>query len=481
MSTSATSIRRSEYAYDTCAEDLDLRAALRNVRVLPAPTQVEDLLSRLDDETVATTSGDLAEIILDARYPDLAHELVSSWAPPRRSREEFFEPTTRAANANERESGFLIPRLVDRIFKTVVFGAGLIIGWNALVRTDNPILPPDPLPVLPQALPGPDLIADWTSYPGVAVTVQDSASDAHVPMGSALPEEATLTISAPLEAPVHEGIVPPTLSEIEGATTAQGLNETAILGERMASSHVLDVDQATVDVPDVESLASDPIGLHAVLDTESRADPGEPSHAREAHGNMVTASGEEIGPSDLEPNPGALASPSETSLAEPLGPLSQPGGATFADAASTGPEVSAEGPAVSLTGTLPATTPERLRPGRTVKPQPLRPVARARLPFIGVWATSREACSSEMQREGHLLAHISARQGRAGDTVCAFRNIKVVGATWRIAASCSDGETKWKSQVRLSVAQGRLSWASHKGSTSYVRCPRVATPSRAET
>src|SRR5215212_4016089 len=127
MSTRASAIRRSEYI-DSSGEEVDLRAALRDVRILPPPAKVEDLLSRLDDKTVAITSGDLAEIILDARYPDLAGDLISSWAP-RRDPGEFFEPLTRVANANERQGGILISRLVDGIFKMVVLGAAFFVSW----------------------------------------------------------------------------------------------------------------------------------------------------------------------------------------------------------------------------------------------------------------------------------------------------------------------------------------------------------------
>ena len=78
-----------------------------------------------------------------------------------------------------------------------------------------------------------------------------------------------------------------------------------------------------------------------------------------------------------------------------------------------------------------------------------------------------------MQKEGSLLAYISASRGRAGDTTCNFRKIRRKGTTWQIAAVCSDAETAWKSDVRLSLTRGRLTWTSQKGTQSYVRCPRA--------
>jgi hypothetical protein len=104
---------------------------------------------------------------------------------------------------------------------------------------------------------------------------------------------------------------------------------------------------------------------------------------------------------------------------------------------------------------------------------PVRAKVPTRAPFAGVWAESPEACTPAMQREGSLLAYISARRGRAGDTTCSFRKIRRTGNTWNIAAVCSDAETTWKSDVQLSLARGRLTWTSQKGSQSYVRCPRA--------
>ena len=94
------------------------------------------------------------------------------------------------------------------------------------------------------------------------------------------------------------------------------------------------------------------------------------------------------------------------------------------------------------------------------------------MPFAGVWAASAEACTPQMQREGHLLTHINARRARAGDTSCSFRKIRRKGNVWEIGAMCSDGESKWSSDVQLSTAQGNLTWTSQKGSTTYVRCRR---------
>jgi hypothetical protein len=92
--------------------------------------------------------------------------------------------------------------------------------------------------------------------------------------------------------------------------------------------------------------------------------------------------------------------------------------------------------------------------------------------FAGVWAETAEACTRAGQKEGALPAYISARRARAGDTTCTFGRTKRNGNSWQMAATCSDGETGWKSDVRLSLRGRTLTWTSQKGSTTYVRCRR---------
>jgi len=82
-----------------CSNDVDLRTALRHAPVLPAPATVEDLLARLDAQAVADESADLAEIILDAHYPDVPERTVAFEQAQRHST-NFFEPISRTANSN---------------------------------------------------------------------------------------------------------------------------------------------------------------------------------------------------------------------------------------------------------------------------------------------------------------------------------------------------------------------------------------------
>ena len=73
------------------SDDTGLRTALRNVPLLPAPANVDDLLARLDGEEVPFSSGPLAELISDARY-----------AEPAPAADGFFAPVSLAANSNRR-------------------------------------------------------------------------------------------------------------------------------------------------------------------------------------------------------------------------------------------------------------------------------------------------------------------------------------------------------------------------------------------
>ena len=53
-------------------DDAGLRTVLRNVPLLPAPANVDDLVARLDAEEVPVSSGPLAELISDARHIEAA-------------------------------------------------------------------------------------------------------------------------------------------------------------------------------------------------------------------------------------------------------------------------------------------------------------------------------------------------------------------------------------------------------------------------
>ena len=75
------------------SDDSGLRTALRNVPLLPAPANVDDLLARLDAEEVPFSSGPIAELISDARHIE-----------PAPADDGFFAPVSLAANTNRRRA-----------------------------------------------------------------------------------------------------------------------------------------------------------------------------------------------------------------------------------------------------------------------------------------------------------------------------------------------------------------------------------------
>jgi hypothetical protein len=170
-----------------------------------------------------------------------------------------------------------------------------------------------------------------------------------------------------------------------------------------------------------------------------------------------------------EPRTAADAAPADVAAAE-AGATESLQSASASDARSTEAQeraaerVTPRDLPTSLYAGMAAAKPTRAAATR-VKPS-------LRVPFAGAWAASPEACTADGQRDGHLLTHISARRARAGSTSCSFRKIRRNGNIWDVAAVCSDGETKWSSDVQLSWSRGNLTWTSQKGTTNYVRCRR---------
>ena len=105
------------------SDDFGLRTALRNVPLLPAPANVDDLLARLDAEEVPFSSGPIAELISDARHIE-----------PAPADDGFFAPVSLAANTNRRAP--LLKRVGSGLFNVALLAGVLLIVWNALVGPD---------------------------------------------------------------------------------------------------------------------------------------------------------------------------------------------------------------------------------------------------------------------------------------------------------------------------------------------------------
>jgi len=88
----------------------------------------------------------------------------------------------------------------------------------------------------------------------------------------------------------------------------------------------------------------------------------------------------------------------------------------------------------------------------------------------GVWAPDGGGCSLREFRQGLLPTIINADGAWAGETFCTFSNQKPTDAGWRVLATCSNGAGHWTNEVRLSVKNERLVWASRRGTQVYTRC-----------
>jgi hypothetical protein len=90
--------------------------------------------------------------------------------------------------------------------------------------------------------------------------------------------------------------------------------------------------------------------------------------------------------------------------------------------------------------------------------------------IVGVWAPAAAACSARNFRDGDLPTVIDAGGAWAGDTFCLFARKEKTDAGWKVLAKCANPRESWTSQVRLSVRDNRLTWASKRGTQTYARC-----------
>ena len=128
-----------------------LRAALRNVPMLPAPANVDDLLARLDGARDPLASRPLTAIVSDASVPD--DEAV----PPEAPEDDFFAPVAQAANANVPRAA---SRPVLRFLRKAAYAAHagllagiLLIGSTILLLPDAVPPPPVETTSLPESAP----------------------------------------------------------------------------------------------------------------------------------------------------------------------------------------------------------------------------------------------------------------------------------------------------------------------------------------
>jgi hypothetical protein len=98
------------------------------------------------------------------------------------------------------------------------------------------------------------------------------------------------------------------------------------------------------------------------------------------------------------------------------------------------------------------------------------PVAQPLASIVGVWVPDAGACSARNLRDGLLPTIINTDGAWAGETFCIFKNQKQTENGWRVAAHCSNPREHWTTDVRLTVKDNRLTWASKRGTQIYTRC-----------
>jgi len=92
--------------------------------------------------------------------------------------------------------------------------------------------------------------------------------------------------------------------------------------------------------------------------------------------------------------------------------------------------------------------------------------------FVGGWGVNADQCRQTQDNRSRLT--ISARRADAFGTTCQFNSTQREGANeWRIRASCADAHDQWNANIRLTLAGSRLTWASERGTATYLRCPVI--------
>ncbi|MFL5004712.1 MAG: hypothetical protein ACJ8DU_05940 [Microvirga sp.] len=154
------------------------------------------------------------------------------------------------------------------------------------------------------------------------------------------------------------------------------------------------------------------------------------------------------------PPPAATSAPAETApaavAAEPASPAPSPESPVLGQS-----ETARSDPAQPDVETASAADP---------KPEP--PAAREK--FVGTWWP--DACPSPAERRTAVPMVLGEDRARAGAASCTFLKKTPGGAGWSIVARCSDGTKTWTANIRLALAGRRLSWASERGTQTYLRC-----------
>jgi hypothetical protein len=88
---------------------------------------------------------------------------------------------------------------------------------------------------------------------------------------------------------------------------------------------------------------------------------------------------------------------------------------------------------------------------------------RADQSFLGNWCRAAD-------KKTLRLSISSGRAKSSAGSVCMFHDMHVEDRGWRVRATCSEKDQSWSANGKITLASGKLVWASERDVVSYSRC-----------
>jgi hypothetical protein len=108
---------------------------------------------------------------------------------------------------------------------------------------------------------------------------------------------------------------------------------------------------------------------------------------------------------------------------------------------------------------------------RLLRAQDAKAANKSDINFVGGWSVDLAECHESPIK-------ITARRAEAFGTACEFHSTQRESSNvWRLRAECASKTERWNANIRFTVSTSKLTWASERGTTTYVRCP-IASASR---
>jgi hypothetical protein len=105
---------------------------------------------------------------------------------------------------------------------------------------------------------------------------------------------------------------------------------------------------------------------------------------------------------------------------------------------------------------------------RLLRVQDAKAANKSDINFVGGWGSDLAEC-----RESPIK--ITARRAEAFGTACEFHSTQRKSPNiWQLRAECASKTERWNANIRFTVSTSKLTWASERGTTTYLRCPIVS-------